>query len=136
MSIRDLIQKHVGRHFNNTKVFAEELIIYPDGDLESPQSTKGVWDEDAITGSNETIGDGRMMNRQGGRDDRKSVTIELPVNAPVSDSQGRVRQSIVEQVTTGKRATVKRITGRDEAMISVLAIMNERVSKRRGSTTG
>jgi len=116
--------------------FAEDLIIYPLGDLNDPRPVVGVWDEDAVPGSNETLGDGRVMNKPTGRVDRKSIIIELAADAPIQTRQPTTKFDKIRQVSTGLTANAKRIVGRDDGMISLLAVVPTIDSKRTGSRVG
>lgn len=137
MSLLDTINDDVANIFQDEHMSpVEALELWPLGVVANKVEFCGVWDEDSLPGTNETLGDGNIMNKPDGRRDRKTIFIEAPAGLAIQDPQPEHSPDIIYQVATGKKARVKRVHGRDNGMITILGVDNRPVTRRKGSRFG
>lgn len=122
MSIRSQITAATTQ-FTDADAFGEAMILYKAGSAASTVEFDGVLDEEGLPGTNETAGDGRVLNTQNGRRERESAIIEAPVSilAHIQDEQSTTRPDIIKDASSRFWA-VKRVFARDHAMIGLLVV--------------
>ena len=98
------------------------------------ETFSAVVSRDAETGTNETHGDGVLRNNDpAGSGLRRSITLEVADTVGIDDTREPPDEIVLGDSTV---VQVKRITGRDGDMMSVLCIRFSAQETRRGTKRG
>lgn len=121
--------------FTDTTVFGETMTFYPKGDANNKVDFDGVLDEDSLPGTNETRGDGRILNNSVERRERRSAIVECPISlkSVVQSQQDPKRPDLIKDAS-GNMWGVKRFMGEDHAMFALLVVRNETAVETYGKT--
>ena len=138
--------------FQNTELWAEPLELWPEGDESRKITFNGVWDADALPGTNEAQGDGVVIETRNGRTDRQSITIEAPFEHPDVQAARRagtalpdrvwfqdyqsVKPDVVYRPKDGQTAECKKVIGTDIGMLSIRAVRTQVVRTVRHVISG
>ena len=136
MSLNDRIAAATSSVFANKKFFGESMTLYPKCSGDAATEFDGVFDQDSLPGTNEADGDGVALNRNNGRHNRDSASVEIPIELwglIQNKGQDPSTPDIVKSAD-GRLWAAKRVMGKDDAMFTLLVVRataQQRISRRR-----
>lgn len=133
MSLKDKILAANAIYLDPDRM-GDEAYFYPGGVADRREAVNVIWDAAGLQGTNQEQGDSINLESDGGRRIRETVIIECPVTLDVDDT--RVPPDLFRLKDTNELAAVKRITGRDSALMSVLCVRTKELNTRRPSRRG
>lgn len=107
--------------FLNTDEHAETVTLYPAGAAGPASEISVIVTQDALYGTNETVGDGWTLNDSNGYSIRESIIIEASADAGFQDEQDPRTPDVIV-LADGSVYAAKRILGRDNGAVSVLCV--------------
>jgi len=113
----------------NDSFFTETVAFYPAGDNSAEQTFEVVIDESAFEGTNEAQGDGRTLVESRGEAERKSIIVEMPVSANVTQPQNALRPDRLKRADSSMWFA-KRTLAIDSATKRVLFVDKQTKTKR------
>lgn len=120
--------------FLNTNEFAEDVTRYPKGSTTGSEVIKAVVFLDAAEGTREVGGDGRKIHNERTAI-RESVTIEVPIDQQINEPSG-AGYGADQFLIAGVVYKVKRISGSDHGMKTVILVRPERKTVRQPKREG
>lgn len=118
-----------------TTGFNELGWFYPEGNFENRVQINMLVDQSGLAGTNESAGDGVILDRPAGESDRESIKIDLPSSVSIRRNQLPHAQDIIE-TAAGLHFKVQRIIGWDADMQTVLCVRQQRKRVRNLERSG
>ena len=129
MTLASQMTTDVVQVFLNTEDFAQVVTHYANGDESSGASMTVIWFPDALEGSNENEGDGRVLHRDTGDKIRQSGLLEVANTESVTELKDTF-------LINSELWALKRIIGKDANMMTLLVVKTDKIKTRRQRRRG
>ena len=129
MTLASQMTTDVSACFLRTDDFAKVVTHYANGDESNGAAMTGIWIPDRLEGTNENIGDGRVMHHDTVDQIRQSGILEVAATKTITELSDTF--SIDSELWF-----LKRIIGKDAEMMSLLLVRVDRRKTRRQRRRG